>query len=202
MRPDTTRIFVAVPLPDEQVSALSNLSSKILPGNQAIRFVDPSHYHLTLVFLGDVENAGLNAVCQAVVESSARFEPFELQLTGLSAFPNITRPRNVWVGLSGPGLETLHSLQKAVVRALRQAGYPPEDSRFSPHVTLARIRNNRGRVSPPDLSRVTQEYRDWSCKPFLVVEVVAFSSNLTSNGPEYTTLVRAPLQGRKPGTNA
>src|SRR4051794_3152420 len=85
--PQTTRTFVAVPVPGKLGEKLAPLQS--LPGEECPRGPSgpPVHFHLTLAFLGDVENTDLDAVCRGVAGAAAAFGPLELRLEGLGTFP-------------------------------------------------------------------------------------------------------------------
>jgi 2'-5' RNA ligase len=192
----TTRTFIAIGVPEDRAAKLSRLQTLIAAEVVGVRWVDPQQFHATLAFLGDVDDTELNRVCRAVAEVVAGFGPFELSLEGLGTFPGPTRPRNFWVGLTGPGVEVLTELQKAVTDAVAAVGYPSQDDRFVPHVTLGRLKTKRGQEV--DVSALTQHYRRWMGGPIRVSEVVCYSSTLTADGPSYTPLARAPLEGRKP----
>jgi 2'-5' RNA ligase len=191
----TTRTFIAVVVPEALGQKLARLQTLLAPDVPGVRWVAASPFHLTLAFLGDVADTDLNEVCGAAAAAAAAVESFELRLEGLGAFPNAARPRVVWVGATGPGLAPLATLQKEAAQAVRAAGYPPDDDRFHPHVTLGRIRPGRGRA--PDLSAQVKHYQTWSPGSFPVDEAIVFASTLSPEGPTYTPLGRAPLQGRK-----
>lgn len=192
--PRTTRTFIAVVVPEDKAEKLGRLQSLVAPDIPNARWTDPKAFHITLAFLGDVDDTELNAVCRSVEHAAARFEPFELRLEGLGAFPNAERPRTIWAGLTGPGLEPLKEIQQAVFNAVREAGYPPPDDRFSPHVTLGRLKP--GRDPSPELGALMRHYARWSAGSFPVTDVVTFASHPTPEGPSYTALARAALSGR------
>ncbi len=194
----STRTFLAVELPGSHKALLRQLEDRLAPDARGVRWVAPELCHLTLAFLGDVPDSKLERVCQAAGAAAATVSPFELVLEGLGAFPNPARPRVVWAGLTGPGLDALRTLQKAAAAALRTAGLPPADDRFSPHVTIGRIKPGRGPA--PNLTTLLQRYQDWSAGPFPVSEVVTYASVLAPSGPSYTTLSRTPLGAGKPPT--
>ncbi len=152
---------------------------------------------MTLAFLGDVPDGDLNAVCQAVAEASEPFSPFELRIESVGAFPNPLRPRVLWAGLTAADLTPLQELQKAIVKRVTQVGYRPDDQRFTPHVTLGRIRSDRRGHDSPNLTDLLQlRYLNWSAGTFKVDEVLTFASTLTPEGPAYAQLARAPLSGK------
>ena len=196
----TSRTFIAFTIPEVQRTRLGRLQGLIAPEIPNARWVTPEMFHVTLAFLGDVPDSDLNTVCRAVTEASKGFKPFTVNLQSLGAFPDPTRPRVVWVGVTGPGLDVLSDLQQAVVRAVGGAGYPPEDDRFSPHLTLGRLKPRKG--DEVDITKLVAHYRTWSAGNFNVSGVVTFSSTLTPEGPAYMAMATAPLRNEKPGKGA
>jgi len=189
----TTRTFIAIPLPDTIGDRLTRLQGRLAPQAPSVRWNATPPFHVTLAFLGDVPYVDLNAICGAVTAAARTVRRFELTVTGLGAFPNLSRPRVLWAGLEGPGLEPLSRLQRAVIAALDEVGCVPDDDRFSPHVTLGRIKPGRGSAQPDNLAAVVARHQTWSAGAFTVGEVVAFSSTVTPEGPAYAPLARAPL---------
>ena len=191
----SSRIFVAFTVPDVQRTRLGRLQGLIAPEMPNARWVAPEMFHVTLAFLGDVPDVDLNTVCRAVASACEGFPPFTVNLQSLGAFPDPARPRVAWVGLTGPGMETLGGLQRSIVEAVGEAGFPPEDDRFTPHLTLGYVKNKKG--EPLDISPLIPHYRTWSAGNFAVNEVVTFASTLTPEGPAYMALAHAPLRREK-----
>ena len=189
-----TRSFVAIALPPAQRTRLSRLQTLIAPDLPNARWTLGDQFHVTLAFLGDIPDVDLNGLCRAVAEAVLPLRPFDLTLQGLGAFPDPARPRVAWVGLNGPNLDDLVALRTAVVGAVTSAGYPPEDDRFTPHVTLGRIKTSRD--AQPDMTALVSHYRAWSAGIIPVAEVVTYASTLTPEGPAYMPLARAPLRGQ------
>jgi 2'-5' RNA ligase len=189
--PATTRTFIAIALPHDQAVALDQLCQGIAPEAPGWRWVPPGHFHITLSFLGDVADTDLDNLNRAIGEAVSPMEPFELEPAGLGAFPDPRRPRTLWAGIRGPGLDALGRLQAAVVGAANRAGHPPDDSRFHPHITLARSKTVRGALGP-----LINGQQGWSAGVFPVREVIVFASRLSPQGPSYSPLARAPLEGR------
>jgi len=132
------RLFVALALPDTIRWQLRLLSGG-LPG---VRWVEPESFHLTLRFIGEVDE-GMASDIDAVL-ARIRAPRFEVTLAGAGSFGG-ERPRLVWIGIEDN--KPLFELQERVEAALRRAGVPPNTRRYSPHVTLARLKQ-------PDLARV------------------------------------------------
>lgn len=194
--PGTARTFVAIEMPAPIRDELRGLQERLAPDAPAVRWVGAAGFHLTLAFLSDVPDPALEAVRVATAEAAAPFPPFVLHVEALGAFPKPARPRVVWAGLGGPGLPPLHDLQSALAAALRRAGHGPADDRFTPHITLGRIKDGRGH--PPDLTAPFARVGPLPTAPFEVAEIVVFASKLGAAGPSYTPLLHAPLTGRKP----
>ena len=191
----TVRTFLAVDPPAPTRDALIALRGHLEADQPGLRWVGPDQLHLTLAFLGDLPADRLDGLGEAIAGSVAPLEPFSLTVAGLGAFPKPGRARVLWAGLVGDDLPRLDALHRAVADAARRAGCPPADDRFSPHLTLARPRGDRGRRGPSglDLSAVIDAHRSWTAGPLPVEAVVAYRSDLTPDGPRYTALHAAPL---------
>jgi 2'-5' RNA ligase len=193
--PKITRTFVAVTIPENKTKKLESLQALIEQSAKGMRWVKPEAMHVTVAFLGDVPETELADVCRAVANSALEFPPFELRLQGMGAFPSAARPRTVWAGLGGPGVDVLIPLQRVVAKSLGQLGYHSQDDRFHPHVTLGRVKGEK--QSAPDLRQASERFNDWSGGLFEVSELVVFASQLTPDGSVYAPLARAALSGQK-----
>lgn len=179
-----TRTFVAIPMPEDAAARLSGLVRGLPVG----RKVAEENLHLTLAFLGDVSDEGLEELHDAL--SGIRSGPLELKFEGLGVFGE-DKPRAVWAAVAGePGLS---ALQKQVERAARKAGLSPEARRFVPHVTLARLKG-RGEDAAP-LARYLGERGGGSVPPVRAVAFSLMSSRLRPEGPVYEELARYPMMG-------
>ena len=179
-------------MPDPVAAALSRLADKLAVQIAGARWVAPSHFHITLAFLGDIPTTDLARVCQATANAVRPLAAFPLRVARLGAFPNLHQPRVLWAGLSDDALPQLEALQRTVAAAARGVGYPP-DGRFSPHITLARFKPGKDQTA--DLRDLPGRFARWMAGDMTVREVVCFSSILGPDGPEYTPLARAPLAG-------
>jgi 2'-5' RNA ligase len=204
--PDTTRTFIAVAVPELLAPRLRRLQQGLAGEVPEARWDMAMPFHVTLAFLGDVPHTDLNDVCKTVADAAVVFPRLELLLGAPGAFPDPVRPRVIWAGVGGPGLDGLCALQAAIAAAVARAGYRGDSQPFHPHVTLARIKTGkergggRGRQGSPaashDLTAILQRRRHWKAGPFQVAEAITFSSTLTPDGPLYARLARAPLRGR------
>lgn len=141
------RLFIAVPLPAPARAAIEELVAavRLAPEPAAgerrdprdVRWVRMDGLHVTLRFIGPTDARRLDAARAAVQAAAAGFERFEVGLAGAGAFPNLGRPRVLWLGLSR-GLEPLNELTGRLARALAEHGWPHDDRPVRPHLTLAR----------------------------------------------------------------
>lgn len=175
------RLFVALDLPENIQERLSSLCCG-LPG---ARWLEPDHMHLTLRFIGDVHSSLFRDVAEALTE--VRSETFLLQLEGIGFFPPRGKPRVVWVGIRKN--EQLVQLRNRIESVLAQAGLQPEGRKYSPHITLARLKNTPSSKVASYLSHngmfVTEEFQ---AKEFLL-----YSSVLNSKGAKHYIEAEYPL---------
>jgi 2'-5' RNA ligase len=188
------RAFIASELPpalqDSIQSAAADLREKLRGG--LIRWVPAHNVHLTLKFLGDVSTSSLDLIEQMMTAEAAAFPAFEVQVEGLGCYPNLRRPRVLWVGLKAPA--ELASLQRAVESAAARLGYEPEERDFSAHLTIGRVRQN---VSSGDVHTIRTALENCQVGALGSAQVDAihlFKSELRPEGSVYTKLFSAPLQ--------
>ncbi len=191
--PRTTRTFIALPVPKPLKAKLERLQRLIAPDLPGARWVEPEAFHLTLAFLGDVDDTDLNPLCKAVAAAAAGHGPVGLVLKGLGAFPDPASPRVLWAGIEGD-LDPLGAIQRAVFAAAAGAGYRPDDDRFHPHITLGRLKV--GREAAPDASALVAHYRNWIAGHYNADTVVTYTSSRTPEGVLYAPLGLAPLANR------
>jgi 2'-5' RNA ligase len=166
------RLFTGLELPPRIVDRLALLQGK-LPG---ARWVDPENYHITLRFAGDVDE--LQARTFALTLQEIAFDSFELRIEGLGSFGG-NKPRALWAGVKLT--EPLERLHKAHERAARRAGLAPETRNFTPHVTLARLKDSRASAVAEYLSY----FGGFTAEPFQVRRFVLFSSRANQGGGPY-----------------
>ena len=152
---DTIRSYISIELPENVRTALLALQSRIkkVTPPQAVRWSAPDNIHLTLHFLGEVTPADFIKLDQALKAMPLPYLPFSLNIGGLGGFPNLRRPRVIWVGLPGD-IHQLLMIQQEVETLLKQTiGFKPEDRPYSPHLTLGRVKQP---LSSHDLAQLGQ----------------------------------------------
>ena len=151
--------------------------------------------HLTLRFLGEIDEPTAGNLVRALAPAVGPVAPFEFVLEGVDAFPSPERPRVVWRGVTRGAVE-LRSLARVVREAVESAGLVDDPSPFVPHVTLFRVRSPRDRERAARL--LGPDAVVPSPTPVAVTTVDLIESRLTSAGAIHRTLARFPLSGPDP----
>ncbi len=188
----TLRTFVAVDIDAAVETQVARLLKKLQQTPAKVKWVDPRHMHYTLKFLGEVELREVPEVCHVIQEAVAPLESFRVVAAGTGAFPDLQRPRTVWLGIS-EGSEEFVALHDAVEDALGPLGFRREHRRFRPHLTLGRVRKSP--VGIEELGQLIQQHQEFIAGEIYVGEVKIFSSVLTKEVPHYTPLGSAELRG-------
>lgn len=191
------RTFLALELPEGQKTRFTALQRDFAEHASILKWVTPSLLHITVRFLGGVPEPGLAAVEEAARRSCSGVEPFALHFSGLGAFPTEHVPRVLWVGLrEDAGMASFRRLFARLDHNLVERGFKPEERAFSPHLTLARVRDNVStadrRLVGDTLARVKVE-RQINGR-FEVHNLTVMRSDLGRNGPAYTPMALAPLR--------
>ncbi len=178
------RAFIAIELPDTIKAALHELIGRLREAEARVSWVRPEHMHLTLRFLGEITPADALRLEELLALRYQGMKHFELQVCGTGAFPNIHRPSVIWAGITGSG-NALDAVQAIAEEEACALGLPRERRPFTPHLTLARIKEAEyGKRLMPYLSRE----RDFEGGAFPVAGVSLFSSELTPQGPIHRRL--------------
>ncbi|MDO9350005.1 MAG: RNA 2',3'-cyclic phosphodiesterase [Deltaproteobacteria bacterium] len=183
------RSFLAIELPATILKRIEEVQKDLKSSRADVRWVSPENIHLTLKFFGTIEESIIESIIK-LIEGPVQGTPlFFLKIQGMGAFPGLKNPRVIWMGFQ-EGKEIIVAIQKQLERELGKIGFPPEDRPFHPHLTLGRMRSNRGK---DELVRGMERYREEEFGNFQVEKVVLFKSELRPTGPIYTALREARL---------
>lgn len=169
------RLFVAIDIPPEQRTRIAALIERLSPRMGRLKWVAPANLHLTLKFIGEQPDAGPISTALASVPFPS---PIEIHLRGIGKFPRL-----LWLGIEAP--ESLVELARNIETTLLPLGIPAERRPYSPHLTLARQKEDR---HIPRLSDQSEE--DFGS--FAAREFILYQSHLSSKGSEYTLLRKFP----------
>ena len=175
------RLFVAVDLPEDVCDRLAGLCAG-LPG---VRWVEPQNLHLTLRFIGEVEEPQFPEIDSAL--SAIRSPAFSLAMDGVSYFGDRRRARALWAGVRP--CDELSALQSKTESALARTGLEPETRKFHPHVTLARLKGMKANR----LASYLEAHGAFFTEEFSIREFALYSSHLGRNAASYVREAGYPL---------
>lgn len=182
------RAFIAIDLPDAIRQALGREQARFRSVCPDARWTRPEGVHLTLKFLGEISEAQVRNVTEAL-ERLAPFEPFSLEVKGFGFFPDARRPQVFWAGLDAP--PALAQLADPIEDAMEKLGLAREQRSFRPHLTLARFRYPRPQSA---LEALLGGQGERSLGRFEASEFFLFESKLSPQGAEYRKVARFPPQ--------
>jgi 2'-5' RNA ligase len=190
---DKIRAFIAVELPGEVKEALARLQARLKSGGSIpVKWVDPGSMHLTLKFLGNIDPGMTGPITKAIGEAATGVASFRVKVGGLGVFPDARRVRVVWVGLTGE-VDKLSRLQQSVEAALKPLGFTPENRPFTPHLTLARVREGAAPAERQALGQLVAATGFDEGFEMVVKSVDLMRSQLTRQGPIYTRIASVDL---------
>lgn len=175
-----SRLFFGLEIPTDIKQRLLGVIAPV----SGAKWQSPEQLHITLLFLGDVEQGRIVGLCDAV--RGLPVEAFELEVTGLGCFGQPRSPRNLWAGVQPP--EPVAALHGALKTRMAGLGIAPESRPFRPHITLARFKKQRGSVEA-----LLEDHRDSVFGQFAVSEILLLESNQGPSGSVYSVVERFPL---------
>jgi RNA 2',3'-cyclic 3'-phosphodiesterase len=182
------RAFIALPLPLELQQSARRLQEELAVQLPEVRWVRPEQIHLTLRFFPDLAEEYLDPIREIMLSVGNFCAPFTVHLEGVGAFPGLTRPRVLWLGLTPA--QPLIRLQQQLDTELGAIGLAEEKRAFKPHLTLGRFKGGGRRRQP--LSFTNQKV---ACGSWRIKDMICFQSRLSATGAIHTPLIQVALSG-------
>jgi 2'-5' RNA ligase len=180
---DQIRSFVSIDLKDEQIlSKVESIMSSLSALGGDLKPVERENIHLTFKFLGNITIPKLAEVKSAL--SQVKFEPFQLEIKGVGAFPNLKRMNVIWIGI-GEGWTKAQLIYEQTEKLLHDVGFSRENRPFSPHMTVARVRSQR---KTDEIVAFLGHLVDESFGTITADHLRLKQSMLSPSGPKYSTL--------------
>ena len=188
----TIRTFLAIELPEEVRNEIAGIQRRLKKNIRGvITWVRPERIHLTLKFFGNISGDDVVNISRVVENSVAGVKPLSLSIKAVGVFPDVMRPRVIWVGINGD-VVPLSNLHKVMDHGFQDYGFKREERPFRPHLTLGRIKSPKGMVG---LATVVEGGGDYVAGQFQAGGLTLFKSDLTSGGAIYTKLAQFPFRG-------
>lgn len=188
------RSFLAFELPVDIKRIIMAVSEDVrqLPLN--VRWLNVKNIHLTIVFMGDVQEEQIKPIQDIVKDVCQGYGPFSIAIKGIGIFGSRRNPRVLWIGLDG-AIDRMGYFRDDLQKGLRPFGIKEEKRRFKPHLTLGRFR--KGARTGTHLDDLLSKYHDLTSPDRIIEELVLFKSDLKPGGAVYSKLNGWPLIGKR-----
>ena len=185
------RSFLAFEIPLEIKEKIETLSKELKTSKLPVRLVRPENIHLTIIFLGSVDQEAIDNIKQRLQGIADEFLAFKVKLNGIGVFPHLRKPRVIWAGLDGD-TEKLANFRDDLQEELRPLGFNSEKRPFRAHITLGRFKGPLARDD--ELKWIIDKYHDINSSVNHLSELILFRSDLKPTGPVYTKITAWQLR--------
>lgn len=186
------RAFIAIELSKECKDYLTLVESQFKKSNADVKWVSQDNLHITLKFLGDINEEQVNKLIAAITDIASKHKQFTLKLGPTGAFPGIRSPRIIWVGVT-KGDNELKEIAREIELNAVKAGIPEENKPFSSHITIGRTRSGLNREELIQLLDSSTKGLPAETPESIVKDITLYKSTLTPKGPIYEILAQANL---------
>ncbi len=180
------RAFLGIPISDELKPKILNIQKRF--SNFDIKFVEPENLHFNLKFFKEIGEQEVEKLKQILQETSEKFEPFEIEIKGIGAFPSKNYIRVIWLGVK-EGYNIIKILAETVQESIEVLGFLKE-GKYIPHLTLGRVRSVRNKN---ELIALVEELRDKEIGRMKIDTIKLFKSKLSPSGPVYEEVFSVKL---------
>lgn len=186
------RCFIAIVIPDSLKKQMIELTDLLKKYDADIKWVNPENIHLTLKFLGNTPQSLLTKINDTLNEAVLPYSPFYIRIYGTGVFPNKKHPRVIWIGIKDS--EILINLRNAIEQSISSLGYQKDEKEFKPHLTLGRMRSQKGIMH---IINNLEDFKDKDFGSIYVDNIKLMKSDLKPKGAEYSCLYDIPIIRRK-----
>lgn len=179
------RIFIALNLPANSIAEVQKIEERLKPQLRGVKWVNSDNFHITLHFLGDLEDEGINKVKLTLQSLSGRFAQMQFKLGGLGAFPTLTQARIIFLACEQINGNFVIKLQNLIGEKLKTIGLAVDERAWKPHITLGRAKDSA--ISAAKVKDIA------SIATFKVASFDLLESILTPAGPIYKTIEKFEL---------
>ena len=184
------RAFIAISISSDIKQELAALIDKLKTSGADVKWVNPENIHLTLKFLGYISPEKIEEVKKVLDGIKSKFTPFKITFSGVGAFPKLSYPKVIWVGIQN-GKDDAKRIYELLETELEKAGFEKEERAFSAHLTIGRVRSGKNKAA---LKPAIESLSFSSDKILEVEHITLFQSTLTPKGPVYTPLYEARIK--------
>lgn len=186
------RTFIAVYASQRINSNVARLTDRFGAFSKEVNWIPEDNLHLTLNFVGDIDDREVPEFCGDATEFISQFEPFDLVLGGLDGFPSLAEPNTLWIGAEEGGDE-MAIISREITKFLRDWSLGKSRFDFAPHMTIGRIK--KGQRCPPELSTLLHRHRNHDAGSCHIDQIKVCSSTFEGGRPQYATMATIELEG-------
>jgi len=186
------RTFIAIELPQGIKDSLSRLQEELKATEADVKWVAPENIHLTLKFLGEIDDKKLEKITKIIDDAAKEKNKFQIRISSLGTFPKIDFPRVIWVGVDIGDKET-KAIAEELEEKIAKIGIPKENRPFSSHITIGRTKSSLNREKLVQNLKNKAELGANKLE-FYVTKITLFQSTLTPHGPIYKVLKETNLK--------
>ena len=188
----TIRTFIGVAVNKSIRNSAIRCAARLESSKAGYNWLAEDNIHVTLHFAVDIDEMEIPAFCREIKSLAAKHDPFQLSIRGLGAFPEVARPRVIWLGVE-EGADHLRALHLKFAEVLREFGVNKEKNEYCPHLTLGRVRRDgRWNQALFDTMKRMEHHEAGEC---FIDEVQIYSSHLDRMGPTYSVMSTVELLG-------
>lgn len=187
------RTFIAIELPQEIKDFLNTIQAKLKKTGADVKWVEPKNIHLTLKFLGEIDDKKLERILAIIEDTAESKNSFSMRISAVGAFPKINSPRVIWLNIDEGKTET-EEIARDLEEKIAQLGIPKEDRPFSCHITIGRTRSTLNREKLVQELKNLVDIGKGGNLAFTVTKITLFKSTLTPKGPIYEVLKEVILK--------
>jgi 2'-5' RNA ligase len=186
------RAFIAISLPPQARDLALQVQERFRECGASLSWVQTQNVHLTIKFLGNIPEEKIGPIGMAIEKAIGETRPFAVEINEMGVFPNIQFPRVIWMGVDEP-THTLINLENRISEEMEIIGFPREEKKFTPHITLGRVKSHKGKNK---LIEIIHSQRMLYCDKILVADVKLYKSELKPSGAVHSVLASFGLKGR------
>ena len=187
------RTFIAVYASPKINANVARLVERFGAFSREVNWVPQDNFHLTLNFVGDIDDREIPEFCDDASDFISNFPAFDLVIGGLGGFPSLEDPRNLWIGAEEEGAQAMALMSREITKFLRDWSLGKSRFEFLPHLTIGRIK--KGKHCPEELSKLLYRFRNHDAGSCYIDEVKICSSTFEGGRPQYATMATIGLEG-------
>lgn len=189
----TIRSFIAIEIDEQNKQKISSLIAQLKKSDTHIKWITENQMHLTLKFLGNINETDVEKISNSLKFVAKTFSAFTIQFSRIGAFPNIDRPRVIWLGID-KGSGDLKLLNAKIENELEKLGFKKEKREYTAHLTLGRVKSLK---NIQNLTKLINEIKPNLEDELKINKLILFQSTLTPKGALYTPLSQYSIDNLK-----